>query len=154
MTNRVAHALASIGAQPAQPMAVLSENSVEYALLLLGAAKAGVAVAHLNWRSTGSVLADCLEVLDPRILFVQDKYQEVLADALGGRPSGMHHLVVLASQTPGAEARIRDATQTWGDFLAGGNDQPVNTDVDPETCLHIVFTSGSTGPPKGQCHVD
>jgi fatty-acyl-CoA synthase len=58
--------------------------------------------------------------------------------------------VVLPPGPPDGAPTVRGTPSTvdWAGFLAGGAVRPVPADVDPESCLHIVFTSGSTGPPK------
>jgi acyl-CoA synthetase (AMP-forming)/AMP-acid ligase II len=56
-TNRVANALKASGVKPGERIAYLGKNSDIYFELLLGAIKAGVVMAPVNWRLAGPEVA-------------------------------------------------------------------------------------------------
>ena len=62
-TNRVANALIALGLKPGERIAYLGKNSDSYFELLMGAMKAGVVMAPVNWRLAGPevafIVADC-----------------------------------------------------------------------------------------------
>src|SRR5260370_12012922 len=57
LTNRVANALIALGIRPVERIAYLGKNSVIYFELLLGAIKANVVMAQVNWRLAGRQIA-------------------------------------------------------------------------------------------------
>ncbi|WP_304851198.1 class I adenylate-forming enzyme family protein [Hydrogenophaga sp.] len=129
--NRLAHALTGRGVLAGDRVAVLSENRREYLELELAAAKLGVIVACLNWRLADAELKHCVRVVSPRLVFVSVRYVPVLARVDHGVADVIEidtHYEAMLSDAPGHDPQI---------------------DVDPEQGLVILYTSGTTGFPKG-----
>ncbi|MDP3823246.1 MAG: AMP-binding protein [Burkholderiales bacterium] len=129
--NQLAQALLRRGAAAGDRIAILAENRREYLLLQLAAAKLGVIVACLNWRLSDIELIHCLRLVSPRTVFVSARYAPALAR--------IDHGV----------ADVIDIDREFDTLLAGMPAQDPQHDVDPEQGLVILYTSGTTGMPKG-----
>ncbi len=126
--NRLAHALAARGVGHGDRVAVLSENRCEYVELEFACAKLGAIVAALNWRLAGGELDDCVALAEPRLAFASPRF--------AGR-------LDLPGQAP---VVFGEAYET---MLAAASDaEPPDVTV-PEDGLAILYTSGTTGRPKG-----
>jgi len=130
--NRAAALLAGLGVRRGERVAILSENRPEYLELLLACAKLGAILACQNWRLAPPELAHCVSLVAPLAVIASERHASLLARA--GLP-GATPLVVLGDDY---EAR-----------LAGASDAEPRADVDPEDGLMILYTSGTTGLPKG-----
>src|SRR4029453_5939927 len=64
-TNRVANALIALGVKPPQPIAYFRKNSDIYFELLMGAMKANVVMAPVNWRLAGPEVAFIVDACKP-----------------------------------------------------------------------------------------
>ena len=128
-TDRLAAALAARGAGPGARVAILSENRREYLELFLAAAKIGAAVACQNWRLAAGELGHCVTLVQPALAFVSPRHQAAWRAACSDRAA-----IVFG---PEYEA------------LLAAHDAPPDVDVDPEDALLILYTSGTTGRPKG-----
>lgn len=129
--NRVAHVLAASGVVHGDRVAILSENRTEYVELLLAAAKLGVIVAALNWRLTAEELEHCVGLARPKVMLASSRYRKV-ADSLSNRPERV------VSFGDGYEAMLASASPHEPPDVA-----------EPEDGLIILYTSGTTGLPKG-----
>lgn len=129
--SRLAQALRVRGLRAGDRVAILSENCREYIQLQLAAAKIGVVVACLNWRLADAEMTHCLRLVSPCMVFVSARHAPTLARIEHGVP-----LVVLIE------------TQ-FDTFMAGVPEDDPQTEVDPEQGLVILYTSGTTGLPKG-----
>src|ERR1700759_2573324 len=69
-TNRVANALKALGVRPGEHIAYLGKNSDFYFELMLGAMKAGVVMAPVNWRLAGPEVAFIVDDCKAPVLFV------------------------------------------------------------------------------------
>jgi acyl-CoA synthetase (AMP-forming)/AMP-acid ligase II len=130
-TNRIANALSAHGVATGDRVAILSENSVEYVELELAVAKLGAILACQNWRQADDELQHCIRLVAPKIVFVSPRF----VDTLKRIDHGAKTVVVIGEEyerlIAGAEARMPP------DLAA------------PEDGLIILYTSGTTGMPKG-----
>jgi feruloyl-CoA synthase len=145
----IAQALLDRRLSAERPVAVLSDNGVDHALLALGAMLVGVPVApvsvaySLQSRDFGK-LRQVLGALTPGLLFAANA--DAFAKALGA--------VDLAGAEVVACTGSPDATPftPFGDLVAtlptGAVDE-ASRRVGPDTVAKILFSSGSTGTPKG-----
>src|SRR5215218_9279762 len=74
LTNRVANALIALGVKPHERIAYLGKNSDIYFELLLGAMKANVVMAPVNWRLAGPEIAFIVGDCKAPVLFVGPEF--------------------------------------------------------------------------------
>ena len=129
--NRLAHVLAAGGVTRGERVAILAENRSEYVELYLAAAKIGAIVACQNWRQSDAELAHCIALGEPRLAIVSERYAPTLARIDHKLPG----VIVLGAEYESHLARA-------------GVAEPIAA-VDPEDGLVILYTSGTTGFPKG-----
>lgn len=142
--NRWAHALVAQGLQVGDRLAYLSENAIEIGVMLMAAAKVGVAPFILNYRLAPREWLAILRDADPRMLFAAGAAQ-VQALAALDLEAEMPGIVPVAIGT-------EDAPPGWLHFerwLQGRPDTRPAVRVDPDDMLYLIYTSGTTGLPKG-----
>lgn len=137
LMDRVAAALQRDGVQPGQAIAVCALNAVRYGALFLGALRAGVVVAPLAPSSTPESLAGMLGDAQAQLLFI-DQAARALAPTAGPR------CVLLDALPPQGSQDL-----AWEDWLAPEGVQPAPVTLRPEAAFNIIYSSGTTGTPKG-----
>ena len=130
-SNRLANALLAQGLQRGDRIAVLARNCLEYVEVELAAAKAGLIMAALNWRLADRELAHCVNLVEPKMIFAQSEFTATL-DRLD---IVSHQRLTLGEEYA---AWFAQASATYPDVT-----------LDAEDGLVILYTSGTTGLPKG-----
>ena len=138
---RCAHALLASGVRTGDRVAILAHNGVAHLDLLYGAARIGAVLAPLNWRLTPGELAYILGDMEPAMLLCGAEFGGVLEElrALAPLPP------VLALD--GAE--MRGAAGYEAALAAAPATEPPRPELSGETPLCLLYTSGTTGRPKG-----
>jgi acyl-CoA synthetase (AMP-forming)/AMP-acid ligase II len=130
-TDRLAGALHAAGAAPGTRIAHFAHDSERYYELLLACAKTGAVLVPVDWRLTATEVEHILTDSGARLLFTDSTSAPVAA----GAARHLDHTVCL--DTPGA-----DRWWTGAPALDHAAD-------DPERALVQMYTSGTTGAPKG-----
>jgi acyl-CoA synthetase (AMP-forming)/AMP-acid ligase II len=139
-TNRVANGLKALGVKPHERIAYLGKNSDLYFELLLGAIKANVVMAPVNWRLAGPEVAFIVEDCKAALLFVGPEFIALVHDIKDKLPS-----VRAVITTEGGAPEWRDFV-AWRD--AQSADHP-DVAISPKDIAIQLYTSGTTGKPKG-----
>ena len=132
--DRVAAALQRDGIRPGATIAVCAFNSIAYATLFLGALRAGVAVAPLAPSASAESLLTMLADASPHLLFVDRHAVERLQPVTAQLPCP-----VLTFDA--------GAAGSFDDWLSDARPSPVA--IEPEWAFNIIYSSGTTGEPKG-----
>jgi len=130
-SNQLANALLSQGLQQGDRIGILARNRLEYVEVELAAAKAGLIVACLNWRLADRELQHCINLVEASFLIVQEE----LAATLDRLNLTEHRRIILGAD--------------YEAFLDSGTLEYPGLEIDPENGLVILYTSGTTGLPKG-----
>ena len=146
LSANIAQALINRGHGSDRPIAILSDNSIEFGLVQLGAMHVGIPVLPIS--SAYSLMSSDHEKLrsviahhDPSVVYVDDAAP--FSHALAALREARFELVT-GIATEGAEC-LAD----WLSAAATGEVARRLAEINPDTVAKILLTSGSTGQPKG-----
>jgi amino acid adenylation domain-containing protein len=125
--NRLARRLRRLGVGPDERVALVLERSVEMVVAVLGVLKAG----------------GCYVPVDPA--YPARRIAHMLADS---RATVLVTTSALAARLPAGASAVL-AVDADADLVAREASTAPAVEVDPENLAYVLYTSGSTGPPKG-----
>jgi long-chain acyl-CoA synthetase len=135
--DRVAAALQREGVKPGESVAICAGGSIEYACTFLGALRAGVAVAPIAPSSTAESIVTMVADCGAKVFFLD----KAVADALGGQLDALKaKLVGLDEGAPGVR---------HDQFVAPEGAGPAPVAIGKDIPFNIIYSSGTTGAPKG-----
>lgn len=137
--NRAAHAFARLGVKQGDRVGLLMANSSEFVDCFFGLAKLGAIVVPLNWRLTAPELAFIANDAGIDMLAYNTEYAQTVA-AMRGSISATTYIAV--GDAPAGDLSYAELTTAASD-----------AEPDPaghgDDALVLMFTSGTTGNPKG-----
>jgi long-chain acyl-CoA synthetase len=136
LMDRVAAGLQRDGLEAGDAIAICASSSLDYAAVFLGALRAGVVVAPLAPGATPASLSRMVGDADARILFTDASTAEVAGPAKDG---GIARVALDGSS-------IGCGLAHW---LAPEGVRPRPVEIQPSWPFNIIYSSGTTGEPKG-----
>ena len=127
--SRLAHVLLGRGVGRGDRVALMARNCIGYIEVELACARIGAIAVGMNWRFTADETAHCLDLTGPALTVASADYRETLESA--GFPADL----ILGDDLDAA--------------MEGAPDTDPGCRVEPEDGMAIIFTSGTTGHPKG-----
>ena len=135
-SNQVAHGLLAECSGAHSRVAILDRNSECFFEVLFGTAKAGHVLVTVNFRLTPTEIEYVLHDSQAEVIFVGEEYAPLVAGIRDKLP-GLKRVVILGGEAGYDAWRARQAVS------------PPAIAVDPEDSAVQMYTSGTTGNPKG-----
>ncbi len=137
LIDRVAAALQRDGVMPGDIVSICSLSSIAYTAVFLGTLRAGAAIAPLAPSATPEQLKTMIADCGARHLFLDREIALHLAPVMGTLSA---EPVALEPGAPGTP---------FEDWLAPEGARPAPVEIDPDQPFNIIYSSGTTGTPKG-----
>jgi long-chain acyl-CoA synthetase len=137
LIDRIAASLQRDGLKAKDAIAICASTSVEYLAVFLAALRAGIAVAPLAPSSTPETIATMISDSSSQIFFLDQGVAEELTKVEG---------LIRARRISLDDSAAGEPYSKW---LAAEGAKPAHVDVDPQSAFNIIYSSGTTGTPKG-----
>ena len=143
--NKVANALIANGIKKGDRVAILASTSIEYVEIFMGTLRAGACIVPLSTMSTTQALQKMVEDCGAKIFFLSQSMRELVEEFLQDLPGiGPGKLIALDFKNDGWE--------NYEGWLSSVSDEYPNIEIDFEDLFNIIYSSGTTGTPKGILH--
>lgn len=127
--NKLANGLLDKGLKHGDRIALITRNCAAFLEIELACAKAGIILVSLNWRLTKEEVKHCLDLTQPKLIFAAIEFQELLPNS-----SQVQNILFHTE---------------YENLLRKSSNEEITDLVNAEDGLVIIFTSGTTGLPKG-----
>lgn len=144
--DAVAAGFAALGVNRGDRVAIVSPNRIEMVDLYFGLAKLGAIQVPLNAFLKGEFLRYQLADCQASVVVVDSAGRDAVADLLPDLP-GLEVMVNLDTGAPLDRTGLREAA--FGADVLGCSDVPPAVEIGRADTMSIVYTSGTTGFPKG-----
>jgi acyl-CoA synthetase (AMP-forming)/AMP-acid ligase II len=138
LMDRIAAGLQRDGLKSGDIIAICAKTSINYAALYVGALRAGVTVAPIAPSSTPAGIAAMVADCDAKLFFLDASVARDLATL--DKPIAIPQIAL------DDDAHIGKPFDAW---LAPAGAKPAPVAIDPDQGFNIIYSSGTTGEPKG-----
>lgn len=131
----------ALGIGKGDRVSIIAKNCIAYIDLFYGVAKIGAILSPYNWRSTVNELVYMINDCEPKVLIFELDFEDVVKELQA--EVGVEHFVSISGTA-------FDGALVYEDLLADASlEEPERPDLDSESPYCILYTSGTTGKPKG-----
>lgn len=145
-TNKLANGLLAQGLKKGDKIAILSNNCMEFVEIYIAAAKANLVVVPLNFRLLPKDLYWIVQNAECKMVIVEQRYYMTTLENWDLVVEfGLNNLknVVISDQP------IAENWTYFEDIVNAGSEDYPDASIDPEDPWILLYTSGTTGKPKG-----
>ena len=147
ISNEIARGLISLGIQPGDRVAVLGLTSADWTLADCGALCAGAVVTPIYHTSAPIECAYVLEHSGARVIFCENAAQAAKIEQVRDQCPNLEHTVLF--EGGGSDVLTLDELRRIGLEVPPDAVAPRSHGVAADDLATLVYTSGTTGPPKG-----
>ncbi len=141
--NRLANAFAGLGLGKGDRVAIYAHNCLEWMEIYAACAKSGVVAVPVNFRLTAPEVRTIIEDCGAAVLLVGADLVDVVASLRAALPLRPAAYVQIGGE------RLQRGFRDYEDLLSFGSPRRPRTKVRPEDTWTLMYTSGTTGKPKG-----
>ena len=140
--NKLAHSLLSLGLQKGDKFAVLLENSIEIVEAYLAAAKTGFVIAPVHFRFVGREIVNLMDNSDAKAFIVHDEFTPIVDSIKKDLENiSSDRCIVVGKKVKGYKE--------YEEFIENSPETEPDIEIDCKNPWIILYTSGTTGIPKG-----
>lgn len=137
LSNRIAHWFRALGLQPRDHIAILLENCLEFMPIVWAAQRSGLVYTAISTHLLRDEVAYIVENSRSRLLITSERFAELAADVRAASPA-----LEFGAMLRGA----REGFEAFEEAIAGRPETPI---ADEESGVQMLYSSGTTGRPKG-----
>lgn len=137
--NQLVRAIRGAGLSEGDSVAMMIGNRPEFLEAFKAALRAGIRLTPINWHLTADEIAYIIDDCDAKGFITEDRFAEAARAAVTSLPGLDIYLMVSEAEQP-------EPFQNYRTLLEQQDDSDID---DPELGRHMLYTSGTTGRPKG-----
>lgn len=142
--NQLAQALLKLGVKKGDVVSTFLYNTSEFALTLFASAKIGAIFNPINYRLTANELHYILNNAESKVLVFEEAVRDVVTKTKNLGTTVEHYLFV--------DKDLPDYAEDFEELLNSSENVQPDIHVDEDDMYIMMYTSGTTGKPKGVLH--
>lgn len=139
---KLANALTGLGLQKGDRVCVLAYNCIEWVEIYAACAYAGLIAVPINFRLVGPEISYIIQNSEARALIFQDEFLETVDGLRGNHGVPSHHHIIFGTKKAAGFVGYED-------LIARASDRMPDVSVELDDPWALMYTSGTTGKPKG-----
>ena len=137
--NRLAHGLLTLGIQKGEKIAIFMKNSDYFMISFFAAAKIGAVVVPVNFRLTADEVHYIFSQSDSVLVISDSEFEETVTKAKDR--TNVQNVII-------TQSAVLEGNLSYDSVLSQNEDEP-DIEISGADDLEILYTSGTTGRPKG-----